>query len=66
MNKQHRNDQRSPSPEDARRNAGRVDDIEEGNERVEDDQPGQPGGGRQSGSETPSSPDSRWAPRRNS
>jgi hypothetical protein len=66
MNKQNRNDQRSPSSEEARKNAGGAHDVGEGDERIEEDEATHPGAGHHSGSEKPSSPDNRWAPRRNS
>jgi hypothetical protein len=63
MNNKNRNDQRpgqNPSSQNAPKNAGGVDDIEEGEERMEDEGGQQPGGGRPSESERPNSPDSRW------
>ena len=66
MNKQNRNDQRPSAPntpQNTPRNAGGVDDIEEGEERMEEEG-GQPGGDRPSEREKPSSPDSRWGGQR--
>jgi hypothetical protein len=67
MNKQNRNDQRpaqNPASQNAPRNASGVDDIEEEEERMEDEGGHQPGGGRPSESERPTSPDSRWGSER--
>ena len=76
MTDQNRNAQPSSS-EIGQRNAGGVDDIDidvddmdegqesiEPEERVEDEDARYAGGGRQSESEKPDSPDSRWGSRR--
>ena len=74
MSDQTKNAQPSAS-ETMPRNAGGVDDIEEREERedrvevekvVEDDDGRQAGGGRQSESDEPSSPDSRFGSERKS
>jgi hypothetical protein len=62
MNKQKKND-KTPSGEPPHKQAGPIDDVEEGDERIEEGEEtkkGQPGGGRHSESEKPDSPESRW------
>jgi hypothetical protein len=67
MTDQNKNAQRSSS-EAEQRNAGGIDDIDidvdDMDEGVENDEPRQAGGGRQSESEKPDSPDSRWGSKR--